>query len=95
MRKIAFSLALVATAFSAPAMAADKESTTFSHDGIEYSYEVKSVGSKQLVTGTASTGDSFRLLISDKYVRGTYDGQPVSFSRDSVEPLSSVFVAQR
>lgn len=95
MRKIAFSLALAATAFSAPALAADKDVTTFSHDGVEYSYEVKPVGSKQLVTGSASTGEPFRLMISEKYVRGTFAGQPVAFSRDSVEPLTSVFVAQR
>jgi len=94
MRKIALSLTLLA-AVAAPSVASAKDTETFKHDDVSYDYEVQAVGSKTLVKGTTSQGDSFRLLISDKRVRGTYDGQPVSFSRDSVEPLSTVFVAQR
>jgi len=94
MRKIAFSLALAATAVSAPALAST-ESSSFKHEGVEYSYAVKNVGSKKIVTGTSSNGEPFRLMITDTRVRGTYNGRPVSFSRENVEPLGSVVVAQR
>lgn len=82
MRKIAISLALVSTAFAAPALA--QEEKTFLHDGIEYEYSTRTVGNATLVTGTDDRGRTFRLYITDSRVRGTYDKSRVSFERSDV-----------
>lgn len=85
MRKIAISLALVSTAFAAPALA--QEEKTFTHDGVEYEYSTRTVGDATLVTGTDDRGKAFRLYITDSRVRGTYNGSRVSFERSDVESL--------
>jgi len=95
MRKIALSLTLAAAAVSTPVLAAESDVTTFKHEGVEYSYAVEDAGDKQIVTGKSSTGAPFRLIVGEKRVSGTYNGQRISFARSEVSPLAPVVVAGR
>ncbi|WP_066555338.1 hypothetical protein [Croceicoccus bisphenolivorans] len=96
MFKTVLSLALAAAAaLPTVASASEAEQNSFRYDGSEYTYTVAPAGERQVVTGKTSDGAEFRLVVSDTHVRGTFNGQYVSFSRASVEPLGKVLVAQR
>lgn len=86
MKKIAFTVAVSLSAASLPAYAASEE-ISFDHEGSSYSYTVKGLGDAQLIRGTTQDGTPFRLIVTENRVRGTYNGNRVSFSRDSVQPM--------
>lgn len=94
-------LSIAATALSlslvSPALAND-EPVKFVHDGVSYVYSVKAIGeTKRVITGRATPGSSFRLVVSGDQVSGTANGIPVAFSVAEAkgQATPSVTVASR
>lgn len=86
MHKIALTL-IAALSLSAPAHA-DTTKGSFEHEGSTYVYTVKDRGDVQLISGTAEDGAPFRLVVNKNSVRGTYNGNRVSFDRADVLPIA-------
>jgi len=72
---LAAGLALTATS---PAFA-QGEVTSFTRDGVTYTYTVEQIGSRRVIEGRATPGEPFRLVVSGSKVTGQANGVPVSF----------------
>jgi len=66
---------------------ADTTKGSFEHEGRTYVHTVKDRGDVQLINGTTENGAPFRLVVSKDRVRGTYNGNRVSFDRAEVLPI--------
>lgn|GEM_PF-1322699 len=97
MNKNYFGAALLALSVIAPANAKDAP-VTFTHEGVSYTYQVKTVSeNKRIISGVATPGSSFRLVVSGDSVSGKANGKPVTFSvshargaASSAEPMVTV-----
>lgn len=79
MFKFPLTAALLVAAAAAPAVA--KERTTFTHDGVTYSYTETKVGdSTTVLQGTSSEGADFRYIVRKGQVVGENNGVPARFS---------------
>jgi hypothetical protein len=74
-------LTLAAATIATPALA-----ETFEHAGATYEYTVQQQGNARIISGKdVKTGQLFELTVRNRWVEGTVDGRPVSFStRDLV-----------
>lgn len=70
--------ALVSLAVAAPAFAKD-EKTSFTQDGVTYTYTQTKVGDSTIVKGRASPGYPFYFVVRGEQVVGNANGIPVSF----------------
>jgi hypothetical protein len=87
--KYFLSAALLSLAVVAPANA-KSEYTTFEHEGVSYTYKVTSFGeNKRVISGYATPGASFRLLVAGNTISGTSNGMPVSFKLSEVKPYTT------
>jgi hypothetical protein len=82
--------ATVATVLIAgAATAAPTES--FTHEGVTYAYSVRDKGKMRIIEGFDQTNRrSFRFRVSDRWVDGTVDGNPVSFPLSEVKPVTAL-----
>lgn len=79
MIKFPLTIALIATAIAAPAVAKDK--TTFTHDGVTYTYTTEKVGNSTVIQGRAMPGDDFYYVVDSKgRIAGKANEAPVSFT---------------
>lgn len=88
MIKYCLSAALLSLAVISPANA-KSESTTFEHEGVSYTYKVTTFGDKRVISGYATPGAPFRLLVAGNTVSGTSNGLPVSFKLSEVKPRAT------
>jgi hypothetical protein len=80
MNKFHFAAALLSLAVVTPA-SAKSEAVTFKHEGVTYKYTVKNVSeTKRVISGYATPGASFHLVVTGDSVSGTANGTPVSFT---------------
>ncbi|MDF7775764.1 hypothetical protein P1X14_10945 [Sphingomonas sp. AOB5] len=79
MTKLLFAAAAATLAFATPAMAQDAV-TSFTQDGVSYTYTTKKVGELTVIEGRTAPGGEFRLEVRDGRVRGTMNSMPVSFA---------------
>ena len=77
MTKTPLIAAALLTAVAAPAVAAER--TSFTHDGVTYSYTQTKVGESTILRGRATTGADFRYVVRNGQVVGKSNGIPVSF----------------
>jgi hypothetical protein len=69
---------LLSLSVVSPALAGEK--TSFTHDGVKYTYSVTDLGeNKRVITGHATPGAQFRLVVWNDKVSGTANGIPVAF----------------
>ena len=76
-----------------PAVAyADEAPTTFTNDGVPYSYTVETRGNVRILRGSAFDGrEPFELEVSKREVTGTFDGKAVEFPlRDGHDAAQAV-----
>ena len=87
---------LIAAPVALAAIATPALAETVTHDGITYVYSVEQRGKMRLITGEDVTNRrAFTLKVSDKWVDGVVDGNPVSFSaRDVVRLKPSVLTGE-
>lgn len=79
MKKLLITAALAVTATVSPAVA--KDMSSFTHEGVVYKYSVTNISdSKRVISGFATPGNPFRLVVSGNRVNGTVNGMPVSFT---------------
>ena len=79
---IKFLTIAVATAFSAPALAAPAANTgevTFTRDRITYHVREQDMGAYRLLSGRDSTGREFNIRVAGDFVTGEYGGDSVEF----------------
>jgi hypothetical protein len=85
VNKYFYAVALLSI-FAAPAAIAKDAPTTFTHQGVTYKYTVTEVGeTKKIITGYASPGAPFSLVVSKGKVTGTANGMPISFKVSDVK----------
>lgn len=95
MNKFYAAFALFSLAITSPAIA-KSEKTSFTRDGVSYTYSQSKVGNSTVVRGVSTPGSSFYLVIRGNRVTGTADGVPVSFQLSDVKGSEeSVAVASR
>ncbi|WP_260582213.1 hypothetical protein [Sphingopyxis sp. PET50] len=71
-----------------PAAVHAEEVRRFEHEGRVYSYTIKTVGDRRIITGIdEQTGKPFKLRVGTHKVRGTVGSQQVEFSLKDVERL--------
>ncbi|MBC2670509.1 hypothetical protein ACFOON_03050 [Novosphingobium piscinae] len=89
MTKMTFAaktFAVATFAFGAATMAQAEATGQFQHAGTTYTYvERTSSKGQRVISGSASDGRSFRLIVGQRLVRGTFNGNPVAFSLAEVE----------
>lgn len=73
------SILIAAAAITTPALA-----ETMVHKGKTYTYSVEQRGNLRLISGEDSEHRPFSLRVSNRWVDGTVDGSPVSFSTRDV-----------
>jgi hypothetical protein len=84
------SIAIAAAAMITPALA-----ETLVHNGKTYTYSVEQRGNIRLISGEDSDHRAFKLRVSNRWVDGTVDGSPVSFStRDVIRLKPEVTVTE-
>ncbi|SOB86879.1 hypothetical protein SAMN06297144_1990 [Sphingomonas guangdongensis] len=72
---------MIAAAATLTATAAQAEPKRFQADGLTYEYETQTdARGATVLVGRTLEGGSFRLVVKNGQVRGTANGQPVSFS---------------
>ncbi len=88
--------ALLIALVPAIASAESSEPTTFTYDGQTYQYTTEMVGTKKVLRGmVVNTRESFELRVSDKWVSGNFNGDPVVFSLKSVRPRKGIVVIEQ
>ena len=94
MFKLPLTVALLAATVAAPAFAAEK--TSFTHDGVTYSYTQEKVAGSTILKGTSDAGESFRYVIRNGRVTGDNNGVAVRFSvEDATSDINMTLVAAR
>ena len=89
MNRITFSVALLAFSLASPGHAKE-QLTSFTHDGVTYSYTVSNISdSSRVIEGYASPGSPFRLVVSKGRVSGTVNGTPVAFKVKDVKIITA------
>ncbi|KQM21406.1 hypothetical protein [Novosphingobium sp. Leaf2] len=84
-------LATAAVTFAVvPALAQADEARQFSHEGTTYAYSAEQKGKTTVISGNSSQGAPFRLYVTDGQVRGTYNGQRVSFTTAEAAKLNLI-----
>ena len=83
-KTIAALTATLVLAVASPALAKDAETSTFTHEGITYSYTQTQVGKSTIIEGQAKPGQTFRFVKRGKQVTGVANGVAVSFSTDDL-----------
>lgn len=59
---------------------AKEKPSTFTHEGVDYTYTVKQISdTRRVIEGYSTPGSTFRLVVSNGRVVGTSNGSPVSF----------------
>ncbi|MBO9575698.1 MAG: hypothetical protein J7494_08185 [Sphingobium sp.] len=76
--------ATLALAVASPAFAKEAEKSSFTHEGVTYTYTKTQVGKSTVIEGYAQPGQKFHLVKNGNQVTGTANGIPVSFSMDEV-----------
>ena len=72
-----------------PAAAHAEEVRRFEHEGHTYSYTIKALGDRRIITGIdEKTRKPFTLRVGTHKVRGIVGSQQVEFSLKDVEPLT-------
>jgi hypothetical protein len=97
MTKLNTTLAACALAL-APAVAHGETTapTTFEYAGQAYTYTTEQVGEKQVLRGhTGPSREPFVLTVGKRWVEGTVNGNPVSFSLKSVKHLKGIVVVEQ
>jgi hypothetical protein len=80
MNRFHFAAALISLAIVTPA-SAKPEAVTFKHEGVTYKYTVKNISeTKRVISGYATPGASFHLIVTGDDVSGTANGTPVNFT---------------
>ena len=93
--------ALTATlifAVASPAFAKDAATSTFSYEGVSYTYSQTQVGKTTVIEGYATPGDKFRFVKNGDKVTGEANGVSVSFRTDDLvtyNPSKAVPLAAR
>lgn len=87
--RLALALAPAAFATLAPA-AAHAEQRQFSHDGVAYTYKVSTEASGARTISGNADGKTFRLRVAKGWVKGFYNGQPISFRTSEVVALPAL-----
>ena len=77
MTKFLFAAAAATLALASPALAGER---TFTKDGVTYTYTAAKDGQARVLTGTASHGGDFKLVVKNGWVRGYVGGTRVSFA---------------
>ena len=83
---VVFAFAAFATA--SPALAQSERNGQFQHAGTTYSF-VEKVNERgvRVISGRSGDGRSFRLFVEGRTVRGMFNGNPVTFGLNEVQPL--------
>lgn len=93
---IKFAIATAAIALAAlPTYAAakDLETRSFRFRGELYTFTVEQNGNQRVLRGDRGNGrEPFVLTVGERWVNGTVNGQPVSFSLRSVRPSKGIVV---
>jgi len=74
-----FSTAAMTTALICVPAAVLAADTTFTNDGVRYTFSETDMGSYTLINGRDSAGKRFRLVVRGGYVSGTYGTATVDF----------------
>ncbi|HQS70226.1 MAG TPA: hypothetical protein PLM58_11385 [Novosphingobium sp.] len=89
MIKTAIALA-AAVLVSAPAIAAEGETGSFTYQGVKYDYTAEQQGEVKVLKGSAYAGKvPFELRVSKRTVTGRFNGRPVTFDVKDVKPIAS------
>lgn len=83
-RKTAKLFALATGALLLPAVA-HADTTAFERDGISYNYTTALVNGRTVISGKDGAGKSFRLVVGQTRVRGTYNGTPIDIALRDVK----------
>ena len=79
--------------FALTPAAVHAEEQRFEHKGRIYSYTVTQTGGYRVISGVEeTTGQPFKLRVSERRVRGTVGSQQVSFPLRDVEPLTKASI---
>ncbi len=79
MIKTLIAASILSLAAASGAQAKEKP-TSFSHNGVDYTYTVKQISdTRRVIEGYATPGSAFRLVVANGRVVGTSNGSPVSF----------------
>jgi hypothetical protein len=90
MSRILFAASALSLTLAAPALADDRQ---FTHEGVTFTYSTEKTSHGQILVGKSSQGGRFKLQVKDGWVRGHFDGTPVSFPAPKAE--KPVVVAAR
>ncbi|OYW49742.1 MAG: hypothetical protein B7Y36_01815 [Novosphingobium sp. 28-62-57] len=89
MIKTAIALA-AAVLVSAPAIAAEGETGSFTYQGVKYDYTAEQQGEVKVLKGSAYAGKvPFELRVTKRTVTGRFNGRPVTFDVKDVKPIAS------
>jgi hypothetical protein len=74
-------IAVAALALAAPAYASapNRQTDSFSHNGVTYRYTTSQEGAATIIKGYADAGDAFRFVKINDHVTGTVNGRRVAF----------------
>lgn len=95
-----FFVALTATltlAVTSPALA-EAETSSFTHEGVTYTYSQTKVGNSTVIEGEAKPGQKFRFVKTGKQVTGVANGVTVSFRTNELvdyKPSKAIPLAAR
>lgn len=88
--KTAKLFALATSAVLLPA-AAHADEVAFERDGISYNYTTALVNGRTVITGKDDAGKSFRLVVGERRVHGSYNGTPIDIAlRDVKRSIETV-----
>ena len=88
--KTAKLFALATGALLLPA-AAHADTAAFERDGVSYNYTTALVNGRTVITGQDGAGKSFRLVVGEKRVHGSYNGTAIDIAlRDVKRSIEAV-----
>ncbi|RZK00028.1 MAG: hypothetical protein EOO76_14480 [Novosphingobium sp.] len=65
--------------------AAHADEVAFARDGVSYNYTTAMVNGRTVITGKDDAGKSFRLVVGETRVHGTYNGTPIDLALRDVK----------
>lgn len=86
-------IAALAVSLTGPAFASERQES-LTHDGVTYTYSIIDQGNAQVIKGTNSLSEKFRLKVKNGRVTGYVDNRPVAF-RTTAKLTGDVKVAAR
>jgi hypothetical protein len=94
MSKVLANIAAVALVLIPAIAHADaSEPVSFRHEGQTYTYTAEQVGNKKVLRGhMGPSNEPFVLNVANRWVTGTVNGSPVSFSLKSVKRVRGIVI---